>query len=114
MLLRSNRCSSGAAEDETSAQIVLVQEHHAVLKDVDWLREELYARGWQAALTPAICTEKGGTSAGSAILFRDSVDVRYGFPSELDIPQCGGRVATAIWRTPGGFVINLLCTQVLV
>eukprot|EP00972_Heterocapsa_arctica_P003643 543485-Heterocapsa_arctica.AAC.1 len=63
----------------TSAQFVLVQEHHMDAARLAKISEQLKKKGWSTCLAPAIGTigkgKKKGTSGGVGFAWRPSIDV---------------------------------------
>eukprot|EP00973_Karenia_brevis_P079786 11071207-Karenia_brevis.AAC.1 len=87
----------------SKAHLLLVQEHHVLEQDVADFREQLKAIGWYSQVSAAIPTQEGTTdkrctSAGTAILWRRTLNV-YQTPAQASVQDTmGGRITNCTWR----------------
>ena len=109
---------------ETSALIVLCQEHKALAEDIPEASRKAARLGWRSFWTPAARTEKQGKTSGVAILGRMHLDMW----APTSQPHAPNRAVGAVWRSrglgtlmlysiycqastgPGGFNSNLVHT----
>ena len=52
------------------ADIVGISEHHLAATRIPTAKKQLSRAGWCSTFSPAIATEKGGTTAGTAVLWK--------------------------------------------
>ena len=52
-------------------EIVMIVEHHNVKGRVAAMKKQMAVAGWGSAITPAMATEAGGSTAGTAILWKN-------------------------------------------
>ena len=58
------------------ASMILVAEHRMAQQNLQSMRWELATAGWAATIAPAIGTEKGGTSAGTMVMWEKHLNCR--------------------------------------
>ena len=51
-------------------EIVMIVEHHNVKARVAAMKKQMAVAGWGSAITPAMATEAGGSTAGTAVLWK--------------------------------------------
>ncbi len=90
--------------ESTSAQLVMIQEHHMDEQKLAKISEQLKKQGWSAWFAPAIGTigkgKKRGTSGGVGFAWRPSIDICRA-PEDL-VP--GRLVATAMRTRSFGII----------
>lgn len=82
----------------TTASVVCAQETKVTAAAADQFKEWCARNGWKCVLSHAVRTDKGGLSAGIAVLARQALGL--GVPEDGPAPSLGGRLAVAVFEMP--------------